>query len=372
MIIGELSIKVSESYPNVIFENEHEVDLLVISGTYCVCNFHNMKIKSMDFSVVLGSLSIIQNSVYSVNKMLVKTPHGTHCVAGATVKSVDTTCPDQTTRDQSYFGLLVDTSVYCQSNLFVCSDSASSCPSSGTPLSSGQGNFDITLNDGAIQFLIDGSSTGQYSSYFPRFDTIAATSLWQLDQNKIDFSGQPEDPRLYLYEVFSPGYAKMWVHSSLKQYIQARPWLLSLLSLNLLRPEYYPFPLIHIPGGACPYAEPENVKTNALISKVIQANAYVTSTHLVARKEGMDYYEYVLTSENDYIVRKIPFLDGNVLILVCLIVSIVIGVFSVFAVFIVMWKLKSRVEARYSADLEKSRKFSIAKKENQSESSIAS
>ena len=55
MIIGELSIKVSESYPNVIFENEHEVDLLVISGTYCVCNFHNMKIKSMDFSVVLGS-----------------------------------------------------------------------------------------------------------------------------------------------------------------------------------------------------------------------------------------------------------------------------------------------------------------------------
>ena len=367
MILGELSIQISESYPNVIFKNEHEVDSLVVSGTYCVCNFHNMKIKSMNFSVVLGSLSIIQNRAYSVNKMLVKTPHGTHCVAGATVKSVDTTCPDQATRDESNFGTLVDISVYCQSNLFVCSDSASSCPSSGTTLSSGQGNFDITLDDGAIQFLIDGSSTGQASSYFPKFDTIAATSLWQLAQNKIDFSGEPEDPRLYLYEVFSPGYAKMWVHSSLKQYIQARPWLLSLLSLNLLRPEYYPFPLMHIPGGACPYSGPANVKTNALISKVIQENAYVTSTHLIAKKEGMDYYEYVLTPENDYIERKIPFLDGNVLILVCLIVSIVIGVFSVFAVFILMWKLKSRAEAKYSSDLKKSRKFSSAKKVNQSD-----
>ena len=89
MNIGELAIAVSDSYPNVLLQNAHQVDTLTVSGNFCVCNFHNLKIKAMNFAVTLGSLSILQNSVYSANKVLVKTPHGTHCVAGEVVNTVD-------------------------------------------------------------------------------------------------------------------------------------------------------------------------------------------------------------------------------------------------------------------------------------------
>ena len=174
-------------------------------------------------------------------------------------------------------------------------------------------------------------------------------------------------------KYFSPGYAKMWVHSSLKQYIQARPWLLSLLSLNLLRPEYYPFPLIHIPGGACPYAEPENVKNKCTNIKGHPGErlCYFNTSSCKKRGHGLlwvcAHFRKWLYCEKDPFPRWQCSHFGLSSLLVS---SSVYSQF--FAVFIVMWKLKSRVEARYSADLEKSRKFSIAKKENQSESSIAS
>jgi hypothetical protein len=78
MLIDELNFNIVESYPNVFFKNQHQVAHLKVQGSYCACNFEKMKIKKMEFAVTLGSLSVIQNSIYSVNKMTIKTPKGTH------------------------------------------------------------------------------------------------------------------------------------------------------------------------------------------------------------------------------------------------------------------------------------------------------
>ena len=122
--------------------------------------------------------------------------------------------------------------------MFVCSNSSSSCPVAATTPSSSQGSFTITLDDGAVQFLIDGSTTTNSISYLPEFDQFSVTSQILLADNTEDFETDSTDPRIYLYEVSSPNYNRMWVHSSSRQYIEARPWLLSLLSLTILRPTY--------------------------------------------------------------------------------------------------------------------------------------
>lgn len=249
-----------------ILQNAHTVSTLTVSGSYCICSFSTMKIASMTFAVTVGSLDINQNSVYTQNSVTLKTPHGTHCVAGATVNTVDSGCPSTATRNSGFTGTYVDASSYCQSTLYVCSNSAASCPASGTAVSAGQGSFTITLDDGPVQFLIDGSTTTASLTYTPTYDQFAITSQITLTDNKNDFSSYVADPRIYLYPTVSPGYARMWVHSSLNQYIQARPWLLEVLSLSVLSPTYYRYALIHIPGTSCPYLTANSVKQNTYIS----------------------------------------------------------------------------------------------------------
>ena len=221
----------------------------------------------MTYTVTVGSLYIVQNSAYTANKVTVSTPDGTHCIAGGTVNTADTNCPNQATRDVGISGTYIDTTTYCKSELYVCSDSATSCPASGTAVSSGQGSFTITQDDGPIEFLISGSTTTSAVSYMPTFDTFTITSQILLTENKNDFSTQTNDPRMYLYEVISPGYKRMWVHSPLRQYVEARPWLLSLLSLSILKPTYYRHTLIHIPDTTCPLRNANNVQQNTLIAE---------------------------------------------------------------------------------------------------------
>ena len=156
MIITTLSFTISNSYPTIMFQNAHQISSLTVSGLFCNCDFQYMKIASMTFTVSVGSLNILQNSAYTQNSITVKTPHGTHCIAGATVNTVDSNWPSQSTRNSGISGTYVDTTTYCQSVLYVCSNSAASCPSSGTAVSAGQGSFTITLDDGPVQFLIDG------------------------------------------------------------------------------------------------------------------------------------------------------------------------------------------------------------------------
>ena len=363
MIITNLVFSITDSYPNIHFENAHTVSSLSVSGSYCVCSFEKLKIASMTYTVSVGSLSVIQNSMYSQNSVTIKTPHGTHCVAGATVNTVDTNCPSSSTRDAGFTGTFIDTSVYCKSVLYVWSNSTSSCPASGTAVTSGQGSFTITLNDGPVQFLIDGSTTTASVTYTPTYDQYSITSQIQLIKNKAGFSSYPSDPIIFLYSTISPGYERMWLHSSLRQYIEARPWLLSIFSLSILQPNYLRYTLIHIPGSSCPYLLPTNVKQNTLISQKLSSSVYLDATHLIAQAANDTYYEYKLTSKGDYIQSEIVFLTDNTFILLSVIVSGLISLLVIILLTLVITNFKSTLEKKYFEFLEGNRSLSKTKKD---------
>lgn len=169
-------------------------------------------------------------------------------MAGSVTNINSTGCPENG-GDQNLLQNQLITSHYCTSAGYVCSDSSKYCPDITSPAEKDQGDFKITLNDGPVEFSIKDSSTDQGVSFYPKVDSFSIASREVLRENQKSFSEEPSDPRIYIYEVIGPGYSKTWVHSSLKQYIEARPWLLSMLSMSILRPSYYRNTLIHIPGG---------------------------------------------------------------------------------------------------------------------------
>jgi len=367
MTITTLAITVSDSYPNIIFENPHTVTTLTVSGTYCVCNFHKLKITTMTYDITVGSLSINQNSAIPSNKVIVTTPDGTHCAAGAAINANNgASCPTQSARDIGISGTYIDTTSTCVVDMWVCADSTSgSCPAAGTAVGAGQGSFTIVQDDGPIQFLVDQSTTTVSNTFNPTFDTFAITSQILLGENKVDFSTNVNDPRMYLYEVMSPGYKRMWAHSSLIQYIEARPWLLSLLSLSILQPNYLRSTLIHIPDSTCPLNSATNVKQNTFISAKLESLSYTESSHLIAQKANSTYYKFLKTAKGDYIQTEIPFLGGNIFIILCLVVSGLLAIYSVFAIFLILIRLKWKIESKLHKYLERNRRFAQAKKEIQ-------
>ena len=247
--------------------------------------------------------------------------------------------------------------------MYVWSSLAASCPSSGTAVTSGQGSFKITLDDGPVQFLIDGSTTGSSVTYNPTFDSFAITSQIQLSNDKSDFSSYSNDPRLYLYEVISPNYKRMWVHSSLKQYIEARPWLIAMLSMNILSPKYIRNRLIHIPSSTCPTTFTNDVKKNTLISKMLSSLVYTESVHFVGQVANSTYYEFTYTVNGNYIQAEVPFLVGSTFILLSVIISSIISILSVIGMYIFLWRMRKILERVYHNYLQSNRKLSRFKKE---------
>ena len=230
-------------------------------------------------------------------------------------------------------------------------------------MSAGQGSFTIKLDDGPVQFLIDGSTTTASLTYTPTYDQFAITSQITLTENKNDFSSYTSDPRIYLYPTVSPGYARMWVHSSLKQYIEARPWIIEILSLSILSPTYYRDTLIHIPGSSCPYLTANSVKQNTYISEKLLSSVYTDSKHLISQAANSTYYLFTLTPKGDYVQSEITQLTGNLFIFMSVIVSSVISVFSIFVVIILLIRFRTRIEGQYFKYLEGKRNLSKSKKE---------
>ena len=316
----------------------------------------------MDFHIVFGSLNILQNKIYPENKITVKTPHGTHCVAGQTINSVDTSCPDEETREAGITSTFIDTSTYCQSDLYVCSNTSTSCPTPVTPPSASQGDFQLTLDDGPIQFLIDSSATPVSSTFAPKFDTFAVTSQNKLRENKEEFSADSEDSRMYFYEIVSPNLAEIWIHIFLKEYLEARVWLISVLSLNFLTPTTFQNSLIHIPNSTCPNAASGSTVSNTYISSGLKSLSFTESKHVIAESARDTYYTYDVTADNKFKKKEIHFLDGNFLILFCMVIMSLATVFLVIIVFLMVVKLKTGIEERYHKTLAKARTFSQAKR----------
>ena len=161
----------------------------------------------------------------------------------------------------------------------------------------------------------------------------------------------------------------MWVHSSLEQYIQARPWLISMLSLNILSPTYIRNQLIHIPSATCPTNNGNNVKKNTLISKMLKSLVYTESVHFIGQAANDTYYKYQYTEEGDYIQSEVSMFSGSSFILLSIIVSLLISLFSVIFVFIFWWRTRKILGKIYGKYLDESRKLAKFKVENESEKS---
>ena len=362
LTITDLIFTFSESFPRVFLTNLHDVTKLTASGDYCVCDFNKVKINEMDFQVAVGSLNVLQNSLYADNKITLQTPLGTQCVAGTTVNTVDTNCPSAAVRTAGITATTVDTTTYCLTELYVCNSAV--CPASGTAIAAGKGNFLITLDDGPVQFLIDGSTTGASINYLPDTDTFSVTSQNLLRENNADYTDDTNSPRMYVYEVSSPGYAHPWIHLFHKQYLQARPWLMSILSFNFLSPVYFKQNLIHIPSGTCPNAASTVNSVNTYISDKIKELSYTDAKHVVATFREDDYFTYELNSDNKHVREAVSFLDKNWILLACFLILIITAVIFVLLVFLVLCKLKFRFDANYTEGIQHARGLLASKKLN--------
>ncbi|CAI2364557.1 unnamed protein product [Moneuplotes crassus] len=368
--IKEFSVSVDDSSPKFFIENGHKVHHLFIQGDYCICNFHKMIIYNMDFKVAFGSLSIIQGQSISQNKITVQTPHGTHCIASKTINTVDSNCPDQKQRDIGITTKIIDTSKYCKSELYMCSDLAEECPQAKEIPEAWQGNFDITLNDGPVQILIDGSTIENSVSYNPTLDTFAVSSQNQLRTNKEEFSKEDKDPKIFIYELVSPGYSQTWLHSFLKQYLQARPWVISLVSLNFLSPEYSYNTLIHIPGRECPNPPVLPILSRVQISDKLKELSFRQAKDSFVEVSDNNYHEYFMNAENKPKKETVSFIDGNLLLVLCFCTMVIAAVIMVVAILFIAIKLMAGYEKRYNKDLQRAKRFSEAKRENRNHESV--
>ncbi|CAI2361318.1 unnamed protein product [Moneuplotes crassus] len=359
--INTMRVVIDDSAPHIFFNNQHQVDNLIISGDFCICDFQKLKIKSMNFQITVGSLNIVQNSQYSENKVTAKTPLGTHCIAGATVHTSDTSCPTQAQREQGITATTIDTTSYCLSELYVCSNLSTSCPASGTVATSAQGDFSLTLDDGPIQFVIDSSPTTASVTYAPTLDTLSVTSQNQLRTHKEAFSRDSKSTKMFVYEISSPNFAHTWIHLFSKQYLQARVWLISILSMNLLKPTMEKHSLIHIPNATCPNAASGSIASSVYISEKIKELSYLDSKHVVAELTKDNYYSYELTADNKFVKESISFLDSNILLIICLIIMLLATCLLVVLVFLIANKLKEIIDKSYNRELQRARRFSKIK-----------
>jgi hypothetical protein len=222
----------------------------------------------------------------------------------------------------------------------------------------------LKLKDGPIQFINKESIFTEKVFYYSDYDMFNSASRKQLQAVRSDFEHDSSDPRLYIYEVYGIGYSKTWVHSSLKQYIEARPWLLAMLSLSILKPSYYRETVVHIPGGVCPHHLVDEKEQDFYISNLLKDHVYLGSGHLVALKENDTYFEAIKRIDNEVVLQEIPFLNGNYFISISLIVSVAIALYSVMMLLIIFTKTVKEIILNHHKRIVELRRFALTKKSN--------
>jgi hypothetical protein len=369
LVVDYWNITIKDAHPNIFFKNQHLVKKFDIFGTYCNWDFTDMKIEQMSYHTYTGVLAIVQNKAYEVNKVVMNSPTGAVWASGATV-NMNATNWSSDNKSLEELRDLLWSNTFWTTDGYICSYKSKHCGDPEYSSSKKMGLFEITLNDGPIQFTIRDSQYFESKSFYPKDDTFSISSQKLLLTNKEDFSSEPNDPRIYIYEVVGPGYSKTWVHSSSFSYIEARPWLLSMLSLSVLRPRYIRNSIVHIPGGTCPASNIGKIELDLRLENLIKEKSFTKSGHMITLKAEGSYYEIIHTVDDEYRYKEIPFLNHNKFILISLIVSGAIALYSVIVVSYGFIKVLSFFNSHYSKSLSELRRFAIAKKFNQSETNI--
>ena len=359
LTIKDLSVRIKDANPYIHFNSSHNIESLNIFGGYCNCNFDTVKIENMNFKVNSGVLVVKQHESYKTNRVSVKTPTGNHCLSGGKVNQQSTLCSSEATTLSELKSM--STENYCSTSGYVCSSEIVACPTFNSPLIQSQGSFNILLKDGPVQFTIDGSKPITNVSFYNSKDSFNFASQKVLEQNKENFGSEPLDPRIYIYEIIGPNYSKTWVHSSMKQYIEARPWLLSILSLSILRPKYFRDTLIHIPGGVCPSQSMDPILKDAQIGRLLEGQSFMGYGHMLSIKENNSYFEIAREIGGEYYKVEIPFLNNNYLIIISLIVSSLIAGYCVFIFTYTIIKVLRKLAKGHIAKISELRRFEFVK-----------
>ena len=292
------------------------------------------------------------------------TSGGTHSIASASVNLGNENCRIKKLNNTSATHKNSTNSSKCISSGYVCSDKATNCPEASDPVQPGQSVLNIKLADGPVVLNIQDSPPTEHVTFFPATDTFANSSLNVLQKNKKDFSEESSDSRLYIYDVIGPGYSKVWAHSSLKQYIEARPWFVSILSMSLLSPNYYRDTLIHIPSNKYLKKGYSPVVRDWHISHKLQELSYMDAGHIVVSFENDTYYETTLNSDNTYVTIEIPFLNNNGLIIASIITSFLIGLLGIVSSLKLFSIAYYYIENYYYLQMHNLRNFALARYNN--------
>jgi hypothetical protein len=133
-----------------------------------------------------------------------------------------------------------------------------------------------------------------------------------------------KEPLLYVYDTEGPDYEKVWVHSSKRQFLEARPWLIFWLSMGLLNPKYSYDTIIEIPSK-CPLVDSDNLEQDFFISDRLKSLVYYQDDHQIALKEKDKYTEFFESDSGVYRELNIPFLPQDSFLTISIYVSILLA-----------------------------------------------
>lgn len=188
------------------------------------------------------------------------------------------------------------------------------------------------------------------------------TSQNRLRELNASLASDPKKIKMYIYDIVSPNYQHVWLHANKRQYIEARPWMLSLVSAYVLRPQYQKDVLLHVPSQ-CPIPLSENTEYNTKIVSALKDRVYYEDYHSIARVNANTYYEYFETSEGEFVKSEITYMGGDGLMIACFCVSFAIGIYGAFLALLITIKYRKWLNEWFAKWLIKKRKLQKSKKE---------
>ena len=102
-----------------------------------------------------------------------------------------------------------------------------------------------------------------------------------------------------------------------------------------------------------------------LISEKLQELSFIENQHLFALNTDGSYFEFILHEDETQTQYEVKQLTSNPLLLAAVIVSLVFAIYCVYAILSLLWIFRRLVLVVLDDFMERSRRFSRAKKEIQ-------
>ena len=296
---------------------------------------------------------------------LITQPYGAICLAGDQVNDLDQTagCPtdEDLAEDLPIIHGELDLTSECTVQVAVCGGELT-CPTTTEDFSDTAMNLVISLQDGPVQVCLNSVELStlkaeQRNPKFKSFGFIRSILNFNIFSRKVfsdlddAVSASPDSDIFSIFKVSDPSYYGYWIYSTRKSYIFARPWLLSILSASLLKPEILKIK-IQVIDNQCP-ARLESTLKNGEIWEQLLGYLYQTSTSLIAyQQKPNEIISFLKSVKGEYETPTQNVFSEGGIIFSCLILSAVLGIYGAIMSFLILKKLLRLVAKRYNAFIE--------------------